>query len=84
MYFGPRGPYGTETEAVQATARPTTETADQRQLRNMIRLSTAAKRAQVDLGSYDRKVLRWLSDADPAIVEVIAAMLDRARSSDLE
>jgi hypothetical protein len=45
---------------------------------NLARLQTAVDRAGVRLGSYDARVIRWLAEQDPAVVEVLAAMIDRA------
>jgi hypothetical protein len=76
LFYGPPGPYDTEAEAVGAIGQPA-EGERPRQL-NLARLQTAADRAGVRLGSYDTRVLRWLAEQDPAAVEVIAAMIDRA------
>ncbi|MCW2539649.1 MAG: hypothetical protein JWN95_1374 [Frankiales bacterium] len=76
LFYGPAGPYDAEAEATGAIVQPA-EGERPRQL-NLARLQTAADRAGVRLGSYDTRVLRWLAEQDPAVVEVIAAMIDRA------
>jgi hypothetical protein len=75
-FYGPPGPYDTESEATGAIGQPA-EGERPRQL-NLARLQTAADRAGVRLGSYDTRVLRWLAEQDPAAGEVIAALIDRA------
>jgi hypothetical protein len=76
-YFGPRGPYGTELEAIGSTGQSDWAPGTHRD-RNLNRLTSAAANAGVELGSYDMRILTWLAGFEPQAVEVIAAIVDRA------
>ena len=77
LYYGPRGPYGTEQEALDSSQQRATGGSDQRTA-NLAALLAASSDAGVELGSYDHRVLTWLADSEPQIVEVVAAIIERA------
>lgn len=60
-YYGPPGPYGTESEAIAASGLPGLEPGKYYS-HNLSRLTDAASAAGVQLGSYDTRILTWLSD----------------------
>jgi len=76
-YYGPRGPYGTEQEAIAASGVPGWERAEYT-TRNLARITGAVEAAGVELGSYDLRILTWLAGWEPQAVEVIAAVIERA------
>lgn len=76
LYFGPRGPYGTEREAIDA-ARQRATSGDQIN-DNLALLTAAATEAGVELGSYDNRVIHWLAGWEPQLCEVVAAIIERA------
>jgi hypothetical protein len=76
-YYGPPGPYGTESEAITASGLPDLEPGKYYN-HNLSRLTAAASAAGVQLGSYDTRILTWLADREPQVVEAIAALIDRA------
>lgn len=74
QYFGPAGPYGTESEAL-AASRVRALAADDVVSSNLDRLMTAV--AGVDLGSFDMAALRAVAELDPGVVEALAGIMSR-------
>ncbi len=76
-YYGPRGPYGTEREVIDAIGLAEWVPGDYVG-RNAARLSEAVTAAGVELGPYDQRIVDWLARWEPQTVEVIAALIERA------
>ncbi len=68
---------GTELEASSASGQQDWQPGEYAE-RNLARLVEAADGAEVRAGSYHRRVLEWLARSEPQVVEVIAAMIERA------
>jgi hypothetical protein len=81
--YGPPGPYGTEIDAIAAARQRRADTSTTNNDAKLNRLLTAADHAHVEVGSYDLRVLNWLACAEPQIVEVVAALIDRAAESNV-
>ncbi|SOD72902.1 hypothetical protein SAMN05892883_2218 [Jatrophihabitans sp. GAS493] len=77
-YYGPRGPYGTESEVIAATGQRDWPITDSHAEHNAARLQEAVTAAGVEVGSYDQRILSWLAGYEPQTVEVIAALIARA------
>lgn len=77
LYFGPRGPYGTEREAFDSWRQRATDSGEHTP-DNLASLLAATAAAGVELGSYDKRILAWLAGWEPQVVEVIAALIERA------
>jgi hypothetical protein len=80
----PRGPYNHAAEAIKAAEpvyRLILESPDPLAMRrgNFQVLIIACRSASVALGVYDRQVLEELANQAPETVEVIAAIVSRAR-----
>lgn len=80
LYYGGRGPYGTEQEAVASSRQRATGAGDQHAA-NLAALLAASSDAGIELGSYDHRVLKWLAGYEPQVVEVLAAIIERAARS---
>ena len=74
-YYGPRGPYGTESEVIAAITWPEPGGYEDY---NHRRLSAAVDAAGATLGAYDHRIFNWLAGWEPQTVEVIAAIIERA------
>ncbi len=71
------GPYETEREALAASlwelqGRP-------RDQRTMNLADLAAECSGIQLGAYDRRIIEWLANYEPATVAVICGLISRAR-----
>jgi hypothetical protein len=76
--YGPRGPYGTELEAIGASGQRDRMPGEYA-AHNLARLIDTVDAAGVALGSYDLRILTWLAGhAEPQAVEVLAAIIERA------
>lgn len=76
-YYGPRGPYGTEREVIDAIGLAERDGVSYAE-RNAARLREVVTAAGVEVGSYDQRILDWLAGWEPQTVEVIAALIERA------
>lgn len=77
-YYGPRGPYGTESEVIAATGQRDWPRTDSHVDHNAARLQEAVATAGVEVGAYDEHILKWLAGWEPQTVEVIASLIERA------
>lgn len=80
------GPYETENDAY-TEVRDIYAAHGKRgvmQARTQDLLLAVCKQHDVDLGEYDRAVLRWLSRHPPETAQVIAGLIDRAAKAACE
>ena len=81
---GPRGPYGTEDEAiadpaVQAIYAAMRASRDYRmQDGSAAMILAACEEAGVELGAYDARIVRWVAGFEPQAAAVIAGLIARA------
>jgi hypothetical protein len=61
------------------TGQPTREPSPERNLTILMDVLIAA---EVDLGTYDQRIVEWLTRWEPQTVVVIAGLIWRARSRD--
>jgi hypothetical protein len=72
------GPFGTEREAREAIPRADGMSITQA---NRDALWSAITAGGADLGAYDRQILDWLADWEPATVAVVAGLITRAHNT---
>lgn len=70
------GPFETEREA--RAARPATVPGFPTELEREAALVAACDAARVELGAFDRKIVRWLSSWEPETIAVLIGLVSRA------
>jgi hypothetical protein len=81
------GPFETERQALDTPAIRAVFTAfeaapgqGRMQPPNLAMLRAACKRADVELGAYDLRILAWLAGWEPQVCAVVAGLITRASS----
>lgn len=80
------GPYGTDSEAMRDAAHvhQAYRVSYERGLMDRINegmLLGALREAGVELGAYDRRIVGWMSDWEPHVVQVLIGWIERAHAA---
>jgi hypothetical protein len=82
----PHGPYETHSAAmkdsadVYLTARLDSRSDTLSRINEGLLLGTLAA-AGVSLGAYDRRIVGWLADWEPEVIQVIIGLIERTRAA---
>jgi hypothetical protein len=73
------GPYETERQAAAVSLYE--QQGRKQDMRAMNLADLAAECSGIALGAYDRRIIEWLANYEPATVAVICGLISRARQA---